>query len=133
MPCEGSTELADGISSASGLTGAKFDGNSSVVSSIVGPWDMTADVVPCAEGSTACLVASVDSSWLGGAGSDVGIGTDFCHFGCASVSIEALCFVWASATVGWGHRYLLVVKVRHMVHLLMYPFVAAKTGVRYDF
>jgi hypothetical protein len=61
MPCEGSVELADRISSALGLTGAKFDGNSSVVSSIVGPWDMTADDVPCAGGSTTCLVVSVDS------------------------------------------------------------------------
>jgi hypothetical protein len=61
MPCEGSAKLADGISSALGLTGAKFDGNSSVVSSIVGPWDMTADDVPCARGSTACLVALADS------------------------------------------------------------------------
>jgi hypothetical protein len=102
MPCEGSAELADGISSTSGLTGAKFDGNSSMVSSIVGPWDMTADDEPCAGGSTACLVASANFCWLGGAGSDIGIGTDFCHFGYASVSIEALRFVWASATVGWG-------------------------------
>jgi hypothetical protein len=106
MSCEGSAELADGISSASGLTGAKFDGNSSVVSSIVGPWDMTADDVPCAGGSTVCLVASADSGWLGGAGSDVGIGTDFYRFGCASVSIEALRFVWASAIVGWGASVL---------------------------
>jgi hypothetical protein len=43
VPCEGSAELADGISSASGLTGAKIDGNSSVVSSVVGPWDTVAD------------------------------------------------------------------------------------------
>jgi hypothetical protein len=106
MPCEGSVELVDGISSASGLTGAKFDGNSSVVSSIVGPWDMMADDVPCAGGLTACLVASTDSSWLGGAGSDVGIDTDFCRFGCASVSVEALRFVWALATVGWGASVL---------------------------
>jgi hypothetical protein len=100
MPCEGSAELADGISSASGLTGAKFDGNSSVVSLIVGPWDMMADDVPCAGGSTTCLVASTDSSWLGGAVSYVGNGTNFCRFGCASVSVEALRFIWASATVG---------------------------------
>jgi hypothetical protein len=93
-------ELADGISSASGLTDAKFDGNSFVVSSVVGPWDTMTDDVPCAGGSTACLVASADSGWLGGAGSDVGIGTDFCHFGCASVSVEALRFVWVSTTVG---------------------------------
>jgi hypothetical protein len=32
-----------------------------------------------------------------------------------------------------GHRCLLVVKVGHLVHLSMYPFVTAKTGVRYDF
>jgi hypothetical protein len=100
VSCEGSAELADGISSASGLTGAKFDGNSSVVSSVVGPWDTMANDVPRAGGSTACLVASADSGWLGGARSDVGIGTDFCRFGCASVSVEALRFVWVSATVG---------------------------------
>jgi hypothetical protein len=100
MPCGGSAELADGISLALGLTGAKFDGNSSVVTSIIGPWDMTADDVPCAGGSIACLVTSADSGWLEGAGSDVGIGTNFYRFGCASVSVEALCFVWASATVG---------------------------------
>jgi hypothetical protein len=101
MPYEGSAELVDMISSASGLTSAKFVGNSSIVSSIVGPWDMTVNDVPCAGGSTTCLVASADSGWLEGAGSDVGIGTDFCRFGCASVSVEALCFVWASAMVGW--------------------------------
>jgi hypothetical protein len=106
MPCEGSAELADGISSALGLTGAKFDGNSSMVSSIVGPWDMTADDVPCVGGSTACLVASADSGWLRGARSDIAIGTDFCHFGCASVSVEALRFVWALATIGWGASVL---------------------------
>jgi hypothetical protein len=100
VPCEGSAELADGISSASGLTSAKFDGNSSMVSSVVGPWDTTVDDVPCAGGLTACLVASADSGWLEGARSDVGIGTDFCHFGCASVSVEALRFVWVSAMVG---------------------------------
>jgi hypothetical protein len=102
VSCEGSAELADGISLASGLIGAKIDGSSSVVSSVIGPWDTMADDVPCAEGSIACLVASVGSSWLGGARSGVEIGTDFCRFGCASVSVEALCFVWASATVGWG-------------------------------
>jgi hypothetical protein len=85
-----------------------------------------ADDMPCAGGSTTCLVASADSGWLRGAGSDVGIGTDFYHFGCASISVEALCFAWASATVGWGHWHLLVVKVGHLVHLSMYPFVAAK-------
>jgi hypothetical protein len=93
VPCEGSAELADGISSASGLTGAKFDGNSSVVSSVVGPWDTTADDVPYAGGSTACLVASANSGWLRGVGLDVGIGTDFCRFGYASVSVKALRFV----------------------------------------
>jgi hypothetical protein len=126
VPCGGSVGLANGIFSASGLTGARIDGNSSVVSSIVGPWDTMADDVPCVGGSTACLVASANSSWLGGARSDVGIGTDFCRFGCASVSVEALRFVWASATVGWGHQHLFVVKVGHLVHLPMYPFVAAK-------
>jgi hypothetical protein len=97
---EGSAELADGISSASRLIGAKIDDSSSMVSSVIGPWDTMADDVPCAEGSTACLVASVGSSWLRDARSGVEIGTDFCHFGCASVSVEALRFVWALATVG---------------------------------
>jgi hypothetical protein len=59
-----------------------------------------ADDVPYAGGLIACLVASVDSGWLGGTGSDVGIGTDFYLFGCASASVKALCFAWASATVG---------------------------------
>jgi hypothetical protein len=61
---------------------------------------VTADDVPCAGGSTACLVASTNSGWLGGAVSDVGIGTDFYRFGYASVSIEALRFVWVSTMVG---------------------------------
>jgi hypothetical protein len=100
VPCEGSAELADGISSAAELIGAKTDGNSSVVSSVIGPWDTTTDDVPYAEGSTTCSVASADSGWLGGARSGVGIGTDFCRFGCVSMSVEALRFVWASATVG---------------------------------
>jgi hypothetical protein len=95
VPCEGSAELADGISSTLGLIGAKIDGNSSVVSSVIGPWDTTTDDVPYAEGSITCSVASAGSSWLGGARLGVGIGMDFCHFGCASVSVEALRFVWA--------------------------------------
>jgi hypothetical protein len=57
----------DGMSSAAGLIGDKTDGNSSMVSSVIGPWDTTTDDVPCAEGSTACSVASVGSGWLGGA------------------------------------------------------------------
>jgi hypothetical protein len=57
----------DGMCSVAGLIGAKTDGNSSVVSSVIGPWDTMADDVPCAEGSTACSVASASSSWLGGA------------------------------------------------------------------
>jgi hypothetical protein len=67
VPCEGSAVFADGMSSAAGLIGAKTDGNFSVVASVIGPWDTTADDVPCAEGSTACSVASTDSGWLGGA------------------------------------------------------------------
>jgi hypothetical protein len=97
-----------------------------VVSSVIGPWDTTADDVPYAEGSTACSVASAGSSWLGGARSGVGIGTDFYRFGYASVSVEALRFVWALAAVGWGHRHLLVVKIGHLGHLSMYSFVAAR-------
>jgi hypothetical protein len=89
VPCRGSVKLADGIFS--------------VVSSVVGPWDTMADGVPCAGGLTACSVASADSGWLRGAGSDVGVDTDFYHFGYASASVKALRFAWASATVGWGH------------------------------
>jgi hypothetical protein len=65
VPCEGSTVPTDGMSSAVGLIGAKTDGNSSVVSSVIGPWDTTADDVPCAKGSTACSVASASSGCLG--------------------------------------------------------------------
>jgi hypothetical protein len=67
VPCEGSIVPADGMSSAAGLIGAKTNVNSSMVSSVIGPWDTTADDVPCAEGSTACSVASAGSGWLGGA------------------------------------------------------------------
>jgi hypothetical protein len=132
VPCEGSAELADEISLALGLTGAKFDGNSSVVSSVVGPWDTTADDVPCAGGLTACLVASADSGWLGGARSDVGIGTDFCHFGYASVSVEALRFVWVTATVGWGASALVGGEGWTSGTLADVPVCCCKTGVRYD-
>jgi hypothetical protein len=62
VPCGGSAGLSNGIFSVSGLTSARIDGNSSVVSSVVGPWDTMANDVPCAGGSTTCLVASADSS-----------------------------------------------------------------------
>jgi hypothetical protein len=132
VPCEGSAELADGISSAVRLIGAKTDGNSSVVSSVIGPWDMMTDDVPCAERSTACSVASVGSGWLGGARSGVGIGTDFYRFGCASVSVEALCFVWASATVGWRASALVGCKDWTSRTLADVPVCCCKTGVRYN-
>jgi hypothetical protein len=103
-----------------------------VVSSVVGPWDTTTDDVPCVGGSTACLVASADSGWLGGAGSDVGIGTDFCRFGCASVSVEALRFVWVSATVGWGASTLVGGEGWTSSTLADVPVCCYKTGVRYD-
>jgi hypothetical protein len=67
VPCEGSAVPADGMSSATGLIGAKTDGNSSVISSVISPWDATADDVPYADGSTARLGASTGSGWLGGA------------------------------------------------------------------
>ena len=56
------------------------NGISSMASSVVGPWGMMTDDV----------------------GADGGIGMDFCRFGCASASVKALRFAWASATVGWG-------------------------------
>jgi hypothetical protein len=83
-----------------------------------------ADGMSCTGGLTACLVAS--TGWLVDVGADVRIGMDFCRFCCASASVKALRFAWASATVGWGHRHLLVVEVEHLVRLPMYPFVAAK-------
>ena len=86
MPCGGSVEIADGISS--------------VTSSVVGPWGMMTDGMSCTGGSTACSVASIDSGWLADVGADEGIGMDFCHFGCASASVKALRFAWASAMVG---------------------------------
>ena len=88
MPCGGSAELADGISS--------------MASSVVGPWGMMTDGMSCTGGLTACSVASTDSGRLADIGADVGIGMDFCRFGCASASVKALRFAWASATVGWG-------------------------------
>jgi hypothetical protein len=87
---------------------------------------MMADGMSCTEGLTACSVASTDSGWLADVRADVGIGMDFCRIGCASASVKALCFAWASATVGWGASALAGVEVEHLVHLSMYPFVAAK-------
>jgi hypothetical protein len=88
MPCGGSAELADGISF--------------VASSVVGPWGMMIDGMSCTGGLTACLVASTDSCRLADVGADVGISMDFYRFGCASTSVKALRFAWASTTVGWG-------------------------------
>jgi hypothetical protein len=67
VPCEGSVVPADEMYSATGLIGAKTDDNSSVVSSVISPWDATADDIPCADGSTARSGASDGSGWLGGA------------------------------------------------------------------
>ena len=78
MPCGGSAELADGISS--------------VASSVVGPWGMMTDGMSYTGGLTACSVASTDSGQIANIGVDVGIGMDFCHFGCASTSVKALRF-----------------------------------------
>jgi hypothetical protein len=132
VPYEGSAELADGISSTLGLIGAKTDGNSSVVSSVIGPWETTTDDVSCVEGSTACSIASTGSDWLGGPRSGVGIGTDFCRFHCASVSVEALRFVWASATVGWGASALVGCEDWTSETLADVPIYCCKTGVRHD-
>jgi hypothetical protein len=67
VPCEGSVVPADEMSIAAGLIGAKTDGNSSVVSSVISPWDATADDIPCADGSIARSGASTGSGWLRGA------------------------------------------------------------------
>jgi hypothetical protein len=88
IPCGGSAELADGISSVS--------------SSVVGPWGTMANGMSCMGGLIVCTVASIDSGWLADVGADVGVGMDFCRFCCASASVKALRFAWASATVGWG-------------------------------
>ena len=63
---------------------------------------MMTDGMSCTGGLIACSVASTDSSRLADVGADVGIGMDFCRFGCSSASVKALRFAWASATVGWG-------------------------------
>jgi hypothetical protein len=63
VPCEGSAELADGISS--------------VTSSVVDPWGMMADGIFCIGGLT-CSATS--TGWLANVGTDVGTGMDFCHF-----------------------------------------------------
>ena len=78
MPCGGSAELADGISS--------------VASSVVGPWGMMTDGMSCTGGLTACSVASTDSGRIADIGAAVGISMDFCRFGCASASVKALRF-----------------------------------------
>jgi hypothetical protein len=118
VPCRGSVKLANGIFS--------------VVSSVVGPWDTMADGVPCAGGLTACSVASADSGWLGGAGSAIGVDTDFCHFGCASASVKALRFAWASATVGWGASTLVGCEGWTSGTLADVSICCYKMGVRYD-
>jgi hypothetical protein len=90
------------------------------------------DDVPCVGGLIACSVASVDSGWLGGAGSGIGIDTDFCHFGYASASVEALRFPWASAMVGWGASALAGCEGWTSGSLGDVPVCCCKTGVRYD-
>jgi hypothetical protein len=118
VPCGGSAELANGIFS--------------VVSSVVGPWDTVADGVPCAGGLTACSVVSADSGWLGGAGSAVGIDTDFCRFGYASTSVKPLRFAWASAMVGWGASALAGCESWTFGTLADVPICCCKMSVRYD-
>jgi hypothetical protein len=56
MPCGGSAELADGISS--------------VASSVVDPWGTMADGMSCIGGLTACSVAS--TGWLADVGGRCG-------------------------------------------------------------
>jgi hypothetical protein len=85
VPCGGSAELADGISS--------------VTSSVVGLWGMMADGIFCTGGLT-CSATSAGE--LADVGTDVGTGMDFCRFCWASASIKALHFAWVSATIGWG-------------------------------
>jgi len=65
-------------------------------------------------------------------GADVGIGMDLCRFGCASASVKALRFAWASATIGWGHRHLLVCEAWISGTLADVPNCCCKTSVRYD-
>jgi hypothetical protein len=57
---------------------------------------------------------------------------DFCHFGCASVSVEALRFVWVSATVGWGALALVGCEDWTSGTLDDVLICCYKTGVRYD-
>ena len=80
------------------------DGISSMASSVVGPWGMMTDDV----------------------GADVGIGMDFCRFGCASALLRLCTLLGPQQRLARGHRHLLVVELEHLVRLPMYPFVATK-------
>ena len=111
MPCGGSAELADGISS--------------MASSVVGPWGMMTDGMSCTGGLT-------DSGRLADVEADVGIGMDFCRFGCASASVKALRFAWASATFGWGASALVGRGAWTSGTLADVPIWCCKTSVRYD-
>jgi hypothetical protein len=121
VPCEGSTVPTDGMSSAAGLIGAKTDGNSSVVSSVIGPWDTTADDVPCAEGSTACSVALASSSWLGVLDKVLGSVRIFAVLVVLRCMLKLCALFGPQQQLAMGHRHLLVVKVGHLGHLLLVP------------
>jgi hypothetical protein len=68
----------------------------------------------------------MSTGWLADVGVDVGTSMDFYHFCRASAFVKALRFTWVSATIGWGHRHLLIAEPERLVCLPMYPFVAAK-------
>jgi hypothetical protein len=63
VPCGGSTELADGMSS--------------VTSSVVGPWGMMADGILCTEG---LICSATSTGWLANVGADVGTSMGFYRF-----------------------------------------------------
>ena len=65
-------------------------------------------------------------------GADVGIGMDFCHFGCASASVKALRFAWASATIGWRASALVDCEAWTSGTLADVSNCCCKTSVRYD-
>ena len=65
-------------------------------------------------------------------GADVGIGIDLCRFGCASVSVEALRFAWASATMGWGASTLVGCEAWTSGTFADVPNCCCKTSVRDD-
>ena len=112
MPCGGSAELADGISS--------------MASSVVGPWGMMTDGMSCIGGLTTCSVASTDSGRLADVGADVGLAWTSIILAVPRHLLRLCALLGPQQRLAGGHRHLLVVELEHLVRLPMYPSVAAK-------